>query len=65
MAMRETKFVGADGHDFCFREACDFVEVAFYNVHIAGGWADSSEELEGLLTAQVSGAQNVLDLSGG
>ena len=63
MAVSETEFVGADSDHLCFRKACNLVEIAFYNVHVAGGRAHSSKELEGLLTAQVAGAQDVLDLS--
>ena len=63
MAVSETEFVGADSDHLCFRKACNLVEIAFYNVHVAGGRAHSSKELEGLLTAQVASAQNELDLS--
>lgn len=63
MAVSETEFVRADSDHLCFRKACNLVEIAFYNVHVAGGRAHSSKELEGLLTAQVASAQNELDLS--
>jgi hypothetical protein len=62
MAMSKTELVGAYGNNLRFGKAWNFVKIAFYNMYIA---ANATKELEGLLTAEITSAQNVLDLSWG